>query len=534
MLDIFYLTYLDDYSKENFERIKELALPGQNVIHVKDIDGIYNGHKECALQSSTKHFFVIDGDGWVLGNFDFSYVPNETDEIYPQTSTAQCTHVWRAVNPATGQTYGYGGVKLFAREAFMDKAYIDIQHPLVDVTTEVAKRGYPYLPIDEVSNETRFATTPFNAWKSAFRETTKLASGVATQDRRKRIDEWRNPNEDVPYHQEIALGAKMGENYGTANTGNGDRLFRINNWKWLQTWFKQRKKWKPQPVTETIVDFADGRFMLSGIQKFVDWIDHPHRDIIDDVKNAVMLERDDYIQKCVDWLIFGPKDSPNLKIFLKYYYSGKQKKFNPERCIHYMYEMHDSDGDFPFFGMFMGAVVENKEVNFIDALAQHQVESKIWLIERLEKLNETFNKGIFIGGWLGISSYWAMERKLMKNVTNLDLDDNAIKFSDKLNSISKEHKMYKGIVGDASTHDYSEYDLVINTSSEHMTEEWFDNIKEGTTVAIQTNDFHDIEEHINTVRNLKELEEKYPLSKVLFSGVKDCDRYNRFMMIGIK
>ena len=130
MLDIFYLTYLDDYSKENFERIKELALPGQNVIHIKDIDGIYNGHKECALQSSTKHFFVIDGDGWVLGNFDFSYVPNETDEVYPQTSTAQCTHVWRAVNPATGQTYGYGGVKLFAREAFMDKAYIDIQHPL--------------------------------------------------------------------------------------------------------------------------------------------------------------------------------------------------------------------------------------------------------------------------------------------------------------------------------------------------------------------------------------------------------------------
>ena len=52
-------------AKENFERIKELALPGQNVIHIKDIDGIYNGHKECALQSSTKHFFVIDGDGWV-------------------------------------------------------------------------------------------------------------------------------------------------------------------------------------------------------------------------------------------------------------------------------------------------------------------------------------------------------------------------------------------------------------------------------------------------------------------------------------
>ena len=182
MLDIFYLTYHDDYSQDNHRRLKELAQPNQNVIHVADIDGIYNGHKECALQSSTKHFFVVDGDGWVKDDFDFSYIPNETDEVYPQTSTAQCTHVWRAVNPATGQTYGYGGVKLFARDAFMDKAYIDIQHPLVDVTTEVAKRGYPYLPIEQISNETRFATTPFNAWKSAFRETVKLASGVATQD----------------------------------------------------------------------------------------------------------------------------------------------------------------------------------------------------------------------------------------------------------------------------------------------------------------------------------------------------------------
>ena len=57
MLDIFYLTHKHDYSKENFERIKEIARP-QNVLHVADIEGIYNAHKECALQSRSLTFLL--------------------------------------------------------------------------------------------------------------------------------------------------------------------------------------------------------------------------------------------------------------------------------------------------------------------------------------------------------------------------------------------------------------------------------------------------------------------------------------------
>ena len=105
MLDIFYLTYQNDYSRENWERLHELALPGQNIHHVKDIDGIYDAHKECARLSDSNHFFVVDGDAWVLDTFDFGYMPSQIDEVYPDTCSAQCTHVWRAVNPATGKTF---------------------------------------------------------------------------------------------------------------------------------------------------------------------------------------------------------------------------------------------------------------------------------------------------------------------------------------------------------------------------------------------------------------------------------------------
>ena len=41
--------------------------------------------------------FVVDGDAWIDDEFDFSYVSLTTDEVYPETCSAQCTHVWRAI-----------------------------------------------------------------------------------------------------------------------------------------------------------------------------------------------------------------------------------------------------------------------------------------------------------------------------------------------------------------------------------------------------------------------------------------------------
>ena len=56
-------------------------------------------HTKNVQDNLPPHFFVVDGDGWVLDTFDFSYIPSETDEVYPETCSAQCTHVWRALNP---------------------------------------------------------------------------------------------------------------------------------------------------------------------------------------------------------------------------------------------------------------------------------------------------------------------------------------------------------------------------------------------------------------------------------------------------
>lgn len=75
---------------------------------------------------------------------------------------------------------------------------------------------------------------------------------------------------------------------------------------------------------------------------------------------------------------------------------------------------------------------------------------------------------------------------------------------------------------------------IINTSSEHMDNSWFNNVPYGTTVIIQNNDFFDCDGHINCVHDLDELRKRYPLSTEISATELPTDLYNRFTLVGIK
>ena len=228
MLDIFYLTYDGDYSQKNMNRLMELSQKGQRVINVDGVKGIYNAHRECAMQAITDHFFVVDGDAYLKDDFDLSFIPSDEKEIYPETPESKCTLVWRAYNPVARITYGYGGVKLFHYSLF-DK---EDDGTLVDMSTTIARKGLPYYPVPEVSNDTVFNTSPFNSWKGAFRECAKLSSG-SVDDSDERIVGWLNPDPDVEFSSYARIGARMGVSYGKS----GKDMTRVNDWEWLKTFF---------------------------------------------------------------------------------------------------------------------------------------------------------------------------------------------------------------------------------------------------------------------------------------------------------
>ena len=149
---------------------------------------------------------------------------------------------------------------------------------------------------------------------------------------------------------------------------------------------------------------------------------------------------------------------------------------------------------------------------------------------------------LYIGSWMGFktklfSEYYGL------SITELELDERCKAVSEIWNSDNKYHmktkptiNLYDGhIQGDATKLDkefYKKFKTVINASCEHMSDEWYYNIPDGTFVVLQSNDF-DIPQHTNIVKNIQEMKEKYKMTDI-YSCTLQCTVYQRFTLAGIK
>jgi hypothetical protein len=79
-------------------------------------------------------------------------------------------------------------------------------------------------------------------------------------------------------------------------------------------------------------------------------------------------------------------------------------------------------------------------------------------------------------------------------------------------------------------------DTIINTSCEHILNfsSWYSNIPKGKIIALQSNNYVDIAEHINCSNSLEEFANQTPMSTIFYQGELTLEKYTRYMRIGIK
>jgi hypothetical protein len=179
-----------------------------------------------------------------------------------------------------------------------------------------------------------------------------------------------------------------------------------------------------------------------------------------------------------------------------------------------------------------------------DALSTGQLASKLWILHEIEDCLPDNPHVLIVGGWIGTLSrlflghfekYHSHERY---SVTSLDVDPISTKMAQVVNTrfpvsfttITKD--MY-----DVTPEEYQNYDIVINTSCEHIEDvrKWSDGIPEGMVVIAQSNNFFKHPQHVNCVNSEKELEEQLNLRHVHYKGSKVLTgTYTRFMVIGLK
>ena len=226
MFDIIFLSYHETNADENWEHLKQ-CMPYPFVKRVDGVEGILNGHKAAAEISNTRYFFVVDGDSYVLPSFKFNFNVSGSNMLDIHGSPINSrTYVWRAKNPLNGLVYGYGGIKLFKKSSILDKDIMEM-----DMTLSIDE----FTVVDEIASETNFNTSPFETWRSAFRECVKLSQQFDPESQ-ERLNIWTTRAKGK-FAPDCIMGARDGMKF-SKNKNNS--LEDINNFKWLREMYEQR------------------------------------------------------------------------------------------------------------------------------------------------------------------------------------------------------------------------------------------------------------------------------------------------------
>lgn len=200
--------------------------------------------------------------------------------------------------------------------------------------------------------------------------------------------------------------------------------------------------------------------------------------------------------------------------------------------------------------------IDNFDADLTDALSIGQLKSKRWLVSELEELNLELGTVFLCAGWYAtLASMLFNSNCKLEKIRSFDLDPSCAPIADCLNrSQVLDNWKFKAATADILDLSYSDStytvlrsdgtpcelsdtpSTLVNTSCEHIKNfnRWYTQIPLGKIVVLQTNNYFEIEDHVNCSASLEDFSAQTPMTTVLYSGQLHLSRYTRFMRIGIK
>ena len=193
------------------------------------------------------------------------------------------------------------------------------------------------------------------------------------------------------------------------------------------------------------------------------------------------------------------------------------------------------------------------EAGLVDAYSVGQIKSKMWLIEHLpDDLGLVF----ICAGWYGTLASFMFDscRHKFDKIRSFDIDPSCYKVADTINRTwVMNNWQFKASTMDILEMEFpTEYttyrangtsltltedpNTIINTSCEHIADfdDWYGLIPNDKIIALQSNNYYDIADHVNCSNSLEEFAKQTPMRNVLYEGELKLVKYTRYMRIGIK
>ena len=171
----------------------------------------------------------------------------------------------------------------------------------------------------------------------------------------------------------------------------------------------------------------------------------------------------------------------------------------------------------------------HRAVDIAQSYNEKQVKCKDWLCDHLyfDMRTQKFDRIYVAGGWYGqllipklIHLYPEASRIKLH-----DIDEETVSIC--RNIFFKDSDVVRADVQDCTAFEYDSF--LINTSCEHMPPL---KVRPGSYVALQSNNYREIEDHTNCVDSALELADQYGVKDIIFEGDLEFEKYTRFMVIG--
>ena len=212
-------------------------------------------------------------------------------------------------------------------------------------------------------------------------------------------------------------------------------------------------------------------------------------------------------------------------------------RFTPELCYDWKQAGVDVERYYP-----------HQMKRTLDASIPSQLESKLWIVDELKKIEDCFDfqpNIALIGGWF--ANYLTpllIDNLNASKVVNHEIDNDAKDISYKYNKRYKETGQYQCLIKDAMMKELDEiFDIVINTSCEHMFPMKrfvemnkqtlpFNGEQNNPLYVLQSTNDDQYDDHINCVSSPEELAEQAGIVPEYMGSLTLSSGMERFMVIG--
>lgn len=211
--------------------------------------------------------------------------------------------------------------------------------------------------------------------------------------------------------------------------------------------------------------------------------------------------------------------------------------------------------DTQFISAFKNFFINNTKIDS-DCFSRGQLQSKLWLISELKKLDVDLGTVFLCAGWYATLSTMIFESEMkVDKIRSFDKDPSCLEIAKIFNKpwLMEDWKFQSSTHDimdiDYNTHTYIVYrsdktslelidspDTVINTSCEHIENfsDWYQMIPKGKLIVLQSNDYFEVKEHVNCSQSLAEFSNSCVMQQTLFEGELFLPKYTRFMKIGYR